>query len=1053
MKSIKKITSVFLSVLITVSTLSFLGIRTHAASATGVYGGIAPSVMTSVIDDMEDDFESDPEADTETDLNIDLQDDTYDWAPSIGTCTSMVEMTEAPYSPYEGSSSLLCLVGEVAANKKVTILKRSVTLTETSDYKSITATFFIPKESGGASVTMRLIGSGGTVTDTKSIDAGKWQTVFFDTKGLNRGTAARLEFSFRTKNACDLYILADCIGGCKDEGDIHSSRYLTDAFVTNGCYAEYDRNLTVSLDGEKPYIEAHHVVDASFGDGVGLRVDLINRTSCRSLTLKYKAEYAFEHEITLELPDSDEEVTLLFKIPEEKIRSFSLHFNGGQTGDVEIISIGPSPCFEELSGSGRITECRIARDLKNVSVKGSIDLFDVEKVMLYALMPNEDNSNISNLREPLAEARVHNGEFSFTVPLDKSGEGIFKKYIVAFESAEGLEVVCEPGYVNNPELLATERTSLPESKKGIRPLPDNYVLYGIAQTALDIEMSELFASENTETVSHTAGNATHLFSKEYLEALDGKMKEYEREGIAVRFVLKLKVGSGVIEYPNATGENPAFNTETAEGIEALRTVTDLLVRRYGSSGGKTDNLVGIVLGASVNDAYNNYNLGYVTLQEFSREYSIALRTVYNASVSVTSGFEVSLPLGGIWNGGTVVGQKGSFDARSALEAVSDCITAGGDINWKLAYDITPEKGKYAFEELSPDLGALAERITASNLEVLTEFFSLDPFLYNGASRSILLLGNGEVRAESEDEERSLTADYIYTFLRISERAMKNVSGYIPSHSADYKGTLAYVGTDLFEEKADFASELIGKERFLALSESGAVTDRSYLEAGSGSTLPDSIKGESVIFNLKKKNMLKPSLNCLSAESGVSYGDRSDWGRIQYGEAEGEALRGVLLTSKYPLDLSEAPYISFDLIVSSLPEGVDSVRVTVALYSKKNIAVASTSLPVDGESKVVCNMSGFTHLSSCDRIGIYVTGENGESIGEPMMLISSVKAHSETLSSEKLSSKINALAGKSDTVSVYAVINLAVIATASLAALVIRIIKRNYRSKIKADEDQ
>ncbi len=1015
----QKTVSVLLCLLVILSAFSLFGIKTEAASPTGVYGGVDPSVFGWAVDDIEDDF------------NLGLS----EWTANKGSTECISEMTHAPYSPYEGSHSLKINVGSYTAGEKITLKKTVSTLTETSYYRFIAAAMYIPKEAKGATVTMRLVGSRGTVTDTKSIDAGKWQTVFFETKGLDAGKASRLEFSFTAESSCDLYIVADSIGGCRSGNDVYAVRYLTDSFEGVGCTVEYDRNVTVSLRGEGQYIEAKNVADTHFGDGVGMRINMINHTSCRSLTLKYKTDGSpeYDKEIMVDVPDSDREITLLFKIPEEKITAFALYFNGAASGDIEIISISPSPCFEEMPSMGSITECRIARDLKNIWVKGSIDVIPTDgKVMLYALMPNEDNSNIANLREPLSETRVKNGEFSFTVPLDRGGDGIFKKYIVAVNTENGITVISEPGYVNNPELLATERTTLPESKKGIRPLPDNYVLYGIAQTAIDIDLTELFSSDG-ETVSHTVGSITHVFSRNYLDSLDGKMKEYSREDIKVRFVFK-------------------NSTQISGGTDTVRAVTDLLVRRYGSSSGKTDNLVGIVLGTSVNDAYNNYNLGAVTLTEFAREYGAALRTVYNAAVSVTSGFEVSAGLGGIWNSDLAVGQKGSFDARSALEAISDCITAGGDINWKLAYDITPEKGKYAYNELNSDRGVGAERITAANLETLTEFFSLPPFLYNGASRSILLLGNEERKAVSESEEKFLTADYIYTFLRISDRAMKNISGYIPSHEADHNGALIYVGTDMFLSKSDFASALIGKERFEALTASGSVTDRSYVETEAKDELPTGIKGESIIFNLKKKNTLTPSLNCLSAESGVSYGDREDWGRIRFGEADGDALRGFFLSSPYPLDLSVAPYISFDLIVSSLPEGVDTVKVTVALYSNKNIAVASASVPIDGESKVVCDMSAFKHLSSCDRIGIYITGENGENIGEPMILVSSVKAYSETLSGEKLDGVINALAGEGDTVSVYTVINLAIVALASVAVLVLRIVLRNKRPAKTGDSE-
>ena len=1041
-KTVQKIISILLCFIMTFSAFSLFGIKTHAASATGVFDGVAPSVLVSAVDDMEDDF------------NLGLT----EWTASKGTLECVSEMSYAPYSPYEGSHSMMLNVGSYKSGEKITLKKTVSTLTETSYYHYIAAAMYIPKEASGATVTMTLVGSRGSVTDTKSIDAGKWQTVFFKTNAVNRGTALRIEFTVTADSSCDMYMLLDSVGGCWGPSDDKVAKYTAGSFTPYGCTVEHGKDMTVTLSGEGQYIETNSMADMSFGDGIGLRVNMINHTSCRSLTLKYRTEGSLEYdkEMTLDIPDSDREVTLLFKIQEEKITAFMLCFGGSPIGDIEILSIGPSPCFEEINGFGAITECRIARDLKNVSVKGSIDLSDEAwdgKVMLYALMPNEDNSNIALQREPIAEAKVHGGEFSFTVPLDRDGNGIFKKYIVAVNRGGVLDVICEPSHINNPELLASERTSLPESKKGIRPLPDNYVLYGIGQTALDIDLGKLFDSSNHTAHLHTVGGITHSFSSEYLDSLDAKMKEYEREGIKVRFVFKLSSGAGIIAHPDAVGENAALNTKTEEGINSLRAVTDLLVRRYGSTGGKTDNLVGIVLGASVNEAYESYNMGAVTLDGFARQYSIAVRTVYNASVSITSGFEASVGLGGSWSGGLTVGQKGSFDARSALEAISDCITAGGDINWKLAYDITPKKGKYAYEELAPDRGVGAEKITASNLETLTEFFSLPSFSYNGASRSVLLIGNEERKASSSDEEKRLTADYIYTFLRISDRSMKNISGYIPSHEADYSETLKYVGTDIFLSKSDFASSLIGKERFDALLLSGSVTDRSFAEANAGDSFPATIKGGSTIFDLEKKNILTPSLNCLIAESGVSYENRSHWGRIRFGEAPDEALRGFFLSSPYPLDLSVAPYISFELIVSSLPEGVDKVNVTVALYSNKNVAVASTSVTANEKNSVVCDMSAFTHLSSCDRIGIYITGEKGESIGEPMVLVSSVKAYSEALSGKELKDAIHAYAGENDTVSVYTVINLVVVAAASLAILAIRIILRNKRTgKITGDNE-
>ncbi len=1037
-KKLHKSLAIILSLLITLSAFPLFTIKTEAASATGVFGGIDPSTLVSVIDDMEDDF------------NLALS----DWTSSDGTTECLSEMTSAPYSPYEGSHSLKVSIGQCEASKKITLKKNVTTLTETSDYRFITAALYIPKEAKGASISMKLVGSSGTLTATKSIDAGKWQTVFFENDDVNRGTVVRIEFSVTVESSCDLYILLDTVGGCRDENDVTTAKYLTDTFIPHGCSIEYGKDLTVTLSGEGQYIESGSVIGTSFGDGIGLRVNMINHTACRSLTLRYKTEESEEYnrEITQNIPDSDREITCLFKIPEEKISSFILLFNGSPVGDIEILSVTASPCFETIGAIGSVSECRIARDLKNISIKGNITLSDVAadgKVLLYALMPYEKNEDISYQREPLDEARIKNGEFSFTVPMSGSLDGLYKKYIVAVRDGDALIPICEPTYVNNPEILADERTSLPESKKGIRPLPDNYILDGIAQTALDINISELVTSESGG-ISHTVGSVTCRFSKEYVDNLDAKMKEYEREGVKVRFVLKLeRSGKASLDsllcHPEASGKSPAFNTASREGINILRAVTDLLVNRYGTTDGTTDNLVGIVLGASINDGMNNYSLGCKSLSEFAREYSIALRTVYNTALCITSGFDISVPLGGDWCNDTVSSQKGSFDARSTLEAISDCITAGGDINWKLAYDITPEKGSYAYEETSPDLGADAEKITAANLTVLTDLLAVDSFHFNGASRSILLIGNEERKAKNENESMHLSADYVYTFLRISDRSMKSISGYIPSHDAGYNDVLRYIGTDLLPSKADFVSSLIGSSRFNLMLESGSLHERTYSSCKPLDVIPDTVKGECVIFDLSKKNKLTPSLNCLSAESGISYGGRSSWGRVSLGKAEPNALRGVVLTPKNPLNLTEAPYLSFDMRCSSLPENVRNLIVTVVVYSKNNAAVTTAAVSVEGESKVVCDLSGAPHLSLCDRIGIYITGENGEDIGEPMILISSVKAHSESLSGEKLEKAVNAFAGGSDTVSVYKVINLSIVAVCAVLMLVIRIVIRKKRT--------
>ena len=63
----------------------------------------------------------------------------------------------------------------------------------------------------------------------------------------------------------------------------------------------------------------------------------------------------------------------------------------------------------------------------------------------------------------------------------------------------------------------------------------------------------------------------------------------------------------------------------------------------------------------------------------------------------------------------------------------------------------------------------------------------------------------------------------------------------------------------------------------------------------------------------------------------------------------------------------------------------------------------------------------------------------------MILVSSVRAYSETLSGKELKDAIHAYAGENDTVSVYTVINLVIVAVLSIAILTFRIVLRNKRT--------
>ena len=119
-KNGRKTVAIFLCLIITLSAFSLFGIKTQAASPIGVYDSVAPSVLTSAVDDIEDDF------------NLGVS----EWTANKGTLECVSEMTRAPYSPYEGSHSLMINVGSYTEGEKIiseTVYHLDGTATRTTD--------------------------------------------------------------------------------------------------------------------------------------------------------------------------------------------------------------------------------------------------------------------------------------------------------------------------------------------------------------------------------------------------------------------------------------------------------------------------------------------------------------------------------------------------------------------------------------------------------------------------------------------------------------------------------------------------------------------------------------------------------------------------------------------------------------------------------------------------------------------------------------------------------------------------------------------------------
>ncbi len=1000
-------------------------------------------VLLNAIDVMEDDFNH----------------ATVDWTVTGGQAEAITQLNRAPYGAFEGSRSL-CLRAEGGS---VTLERKPTTLTSLEYLRFFTATVWAEADAGNAAATLTVTTKRGSYEVTRFFTAGRWQVLFFALpETLPEGAVTSLSLTLTGEKEGATFLL-DCVGGMWDGNDPFMVRHLAPVYTAVGCQMTVTPrdSMLLTLSGSGQYLETDAPALTDFSGGVGLRVRLINRSTCRSLTLRYttlsQTEYTEKRSLTVAIPEGDGVVSCLFSFPEAFVGRFRLEFDGMPLGEMEILSVAAVPCYTGTPSYGTVSECLIGRNGTTVSVKGKIDEADVERyadcpLYLYELAPWEESNAITTSRTAVGEATLNGADFSFSIPLSKDEEELYTKYAVMIYDGGALIPVGQPRFITNPEALAEDTASVAlPSGKGYWPLTGDYLFDGVSYTAVEIRLDRLL-SFGEDALTYTVGGETRTFDANYVAELDRRMAEYEACGVSVYGILRVASSSDLSKnellcHPAGTGGTyAAFNTVSREGILTLRAVAAFLTERYATPTGVSDALVGFTVGSSVNEAADQYRMGYVSLSTFAKVYGNALRTVYNAARSVSSGMEIYMPLGGDWYHAGTTAQRAAFDASSVLDAVGSYLSQSGDIGWKLSYDIEPPAGTYAWEIADPDLSCEAPRITAANLEALIRALSREVLLDKGALRSVLLLETEPHGAEDDNRRIRLSADYVYTYLRLATRAFAAVKTYIPAHPVDYNDAFRYLDTTRFREVTAFAAELMGETAFDTLVGEATAAPRRYVgENRAVTVIPSAVKGEKAIFDFSTDaDGWYGRIGCASLKGGTALEGQSGLLSVRLSALAPDVWRGVAVDFDAPLDLSEAPYLGFRFRSAVLPEGVKTLELAVVVTAGEATQISTLTVTAGAETEVVADLTAFPGRSACDGMAVYVRGLNGQDIGEPTLLLGAVRVMSETYSGEHLNDIIRHPSEETeqeDTVTLTTVVAVAAVGILALIAETVRLIKR------------
>ncbi len=233
----------------------------------------------------------------------------------------------------------------------------------------------------------------------------------------------------------------------------------------------------------------------------------------------------------------------------------------------------------------------------------------------------------------------------------------------------------------------------------------------------------------------------------------------------------------------------AFDMQTEEGQGYFGAFCEFLAERYTRPDKKYGRAVGFIVSNEVNSQYVWGNAGEMTVDQYTHEYSQAMRLAWLCARKHCSYFRVYISLDQFWAGVNFDGSKPLryYSDRPLLEKLNAWVTTEGNYPWNVAFHPYPEDLSWPdfWNDRAPDFTFNTPKITFKNMEVLEAFLGQEAFLYKGEPRRIIFSEQGfNSRSDELKEltEQMAAAGYVLAFMKA--RNMKTVDLFTHHASVD-----------------------------------------------------------------------------------------------------------------------------------------------------------------------------------------------------------------------------------------------------------------------------
>ncbi len=328
----------------------------------------------------------------------------------------------------------------------------------------------------------------------------------------------------------------------------------------------------------------------------------------------------------------------------------------------------------------------------------------------------------------------------------------------------------------------------PTSIKALGGTPEDIKTLGLHQTLININLPAIMSARKTEhTMTYEHNGREYYFWKHKMERIDNWMREMDSLGLLITMILlnsprlfdstedNLLLDSVI--HPKYDWECDhvyisAFNMETEEGQNYYRAFVEFLAERYSREDKKYGRACGMIISNEIDSQYVWGNAGEMTCNEYTKEYTQAMRLAWICARKHYKNFRIYVSLDHYFCNLQHDPSEPLryYSGREVLENINKHATRDGNFDWNIAYHPYPENLAYPdfWNDRSVDFTFSTNRITFKNIEVLPAFLSQEQFLYNGQHRRIILSEQGFNSRGDSFTELQGAMGYCLAYLKIRQ---------------------------------------------------------------------------------------------------------------------------------------------------------------------------------------------------------------------------------------------------------------------------------------------